>query len=424
MSSDPTKLLVISSWAPPMIGGPQSFANLMKLQPAGSLSILTSAVMIDAESGTKGQWLDAKYYYYDLEGQWTPPAAPATGADAPAPKSMAWSTRLIMFLKKVPLIGPSIAGALIFCYIVLAFTKRARRIIKQDDITVLMGLSDNGPALIATWLTSVLTRKSYVVFLYDLYRGNNLSPFNRLMAAMLEGVIMRRAKYVIVTNDATADHYHRRYGPGIRTAVMYNSVFPENYTAQQQSYNPQPPYKIIFTGHVYWAQEQAVLNLIQAMDQLIDLPVELDLYIPKPNEAVIHAINNKPRIRLTSAPQSEMPKVQSGATLLFLPLAWDTVAPDIIATATPGKFTDYLASGRPMLVHAPDYAYVSQYAKQHNLGLVVDHNDVNELAGAIRRYLQHPEQGRTYIDNAIAIFHQNHDARKNAVKLTELLKMV
>src|SRR5437016_3375663 len=117
MSSDPTKLLIISSWAPPMIGGPQSFSNLMKLQPAGSLSILTSAVMIDAESGTNGQWLDAKYYYYDLDGPWEPPAAAAAGADAPAPQGLGWSTRLIMFLKKVPIVGSTIAGALIFCYI-------------------------------------------------------------------------------------------------------------------------------------------------------------------------------------------------------------------------------------------------------------------------------------------------------------------
>lgn len=420
----PRQLLVISSWAPPMIGGPQSFANLMKLQPEDSLSILTSAVMIDEESGTKGQWLHAKYYYYDLNRPWTPPAPPAPGADTAAPQAIAWSTKLVMVLKKIPLFGSIITSILIFCYITVAFTKRAIKITQENGIQTLMGLSDNGPALVATWLTSLLTRRPYVIFMYDLYRGNNLSPFNALIARLFEGKIMRGARLLIVTNDATADHYQRRYGINLPTAVIYNSVFPENYTAQQQLYKPTAPYKIIFTGHVYWAQEQAVLNLIQAMDKVQDLPVKLDLYIPKANEIITAAVAGKNNIRITAAPQSEMPRVQSEATLLFLPLAWNTKAPDIIATATPGKFTDYLASGRPMLVHAPDYAYVSQYTKQHELGIVVDTNSVEQLAMAIRNYLKNPSAGQRYVDNALRVFHENHDARKNAQKLTELLNMV
>jgi glycosyltransferase involved in cell wall biosynthesis len=160
------------------------------------------------------------------------------------------------------------------------------------------------------------------------------------------------------------------------------------------------------------------------MDKVQDLPVKLDLYIPKANEIITAAVAGKNNIRITAAPQSEMPRVQSEATLLFLPLAWNTKAPDIIATATPGKFTDYLASGRPMLVHAPDYAYVSQYTKQHELGIVVDTNSVEQLATAIRNYLKNPSDGQRYVDNALRVFHENHDARKNAQKLTELLNMV
>jgi glycosyltransferase involved in cell wall biosynthesis len=121
------------------------------------------------------------------------------------------------------------------------------------------------------------------------------------------------------------------------------------------------------------------------------------------------------------AQQSEMPRILREATLLFLPLAWHTKSPDIIATATPGKFTDYLASGRPMLIHAPDYAFVSRYAKQHQLGLVVDQDSPELLAAAIREYLQHPERGKTYVTNALAMFRHNHEAGKNARVLADIL---
>jgi glycosyltransferase involved in cell wall biosynthesis len=160
------------------------------------------------------------------------------------------------------------------------------------------------------------------------------------------------------------------------------------------------------------------------MKKLSDLPLNLELYIPSASPVIKKVILGQTNILLTSAPPGAMPQIQSQATLLFLPLAWNTKAPDIIATATPGKFTDYLASGRPMLIHAPDYAYVSRYGKENNLGLVVDQNSVDALAKAIRDFLADPAQGQKYIDNALRVFHQNHDAHKNAIKLTELLKMV
>jgi glycosyltransferase involved in cell wall biosynthesis len=167
-----------------------------------------------------------------------------------------------------------------------------------------------------------------------------------------------------------------------------------------------------------------VVNLIKALDFLSDLPLELHLYIPQLIESIKKLAQGKKNIKLLSANQSEMPKIQSSATLLFLPLSWNTKSPDIIATATPGKFTDYLASGRPMLVHAPDYAYVSKYTKENQLGLVVDKNDVQLLADTIRNFFKYPSVGQRYINNALKIFYQNHDARKNAQKLKKLLEMI
>jgi glycosyltransferase involved in cell wall biosynthesis len=116
-----------------------------------------------------------------------------------------------------------------------------------------------------------------------------------------------------------------------------------------------------------------------------------------------------------------MPRVQSEATLLFLPLAWGTDAPDIIATASPGKFTDYLASGRPMLVHAPDYSYIARYTREHDVGIVVDRNDVGALADAVREFLQDPARGSRYVENALNVFKTHHDARENAKKLWGLV---
>ncbi len=161
--------------------------------------------------------------------------------------------------------------------------------------------------------------------------------------------------------------------------------------------------------------------MIRTMDELRDLPVRLLLFIPKATRKVLSAVEGRPNVTLTSASQSEVARVQCEATLLVLPLSWGTKAPDIIATATPGKFTDYLASGRPLLVHAPDYSCVARDAKEHGTGIVVDRDDVASLARTIREFLGDPSAGRRYVENALRVFESRHDARKNSRMLWEIL---
>lgn len=417
------KLLIIASWAPPMVGGPQNVYNLFSQFPKDSYTIITSKAAIDAaqSSGVSGNWLPCHYHYFDAP-ETTARAEQLGGAAATAQQPRGVRSIIIAILRRIPLFGRVVLGTANVFSTIRQMTAMIEGVVREEKPSLLLGISDTGPSMIATALASRRTAVPYTYYLFDLYRGNLLPQPYRLTANLIEGRLLRNAAVVIVTNEATERYLQQRYGEHIRTAVVHNSAFADTYPQWRTSYHPNPPYEIVFTGNIYWAQEQAVLSLIAAMRLLHDLPVRLTLYCPKPTERVRAAIDGTPNITLTAAAQSEMPTIQSAATLLFLPLAWNTQAPDIIATATPGKFTDYLAAGRPMLVHAPDYAYVSQYTKQHDLGLVVDRNDVDLLARTIREFLAHPqERGQRYVQNALTVFHRNHDAVKNAAKLRGLL---
>lgn len=72
--------------------------------------------------------------------------------------------------------------------------------------------------------------------------------------------------------------------------------------------------------------------------------------------------------------------------ILFLPMAFNS--PDIIKTASPVKLPEYLASGPPILVHAPEYAYITWYAKKYGWGFVVDKPDLELLKEAVQVLLR------------------------------------
>ena len=416
------KTLIISSWAPPMVGGPQNLYNLFSCMPKEKYDIVTSYHATHGEQSgmTKGTTLPCTYFYFDNVGPLHSLKLEATKV-APTPS---FKTQIYKTISIIPLLGGLMTRSAAYYVGVRQFTSAAIAAARTSNATHLLGISDMGPALLTTYLAHRKTRLPYTIYLFDLYRGNLLPQPYKLIANIMERRILCSAKNVILTNEETEAYYKRRYGGAIRTSVIHNSNFPENFPSHEIDTHQKAPFTITFTGNIYWAQEQAVLNLVQAMDFLKDIPILLKLYCPKPSEKILRAVTNKKNIWLGAALQAQMPKIQSDATLLYLPLAWNTKAPDIIATATPGKFTDYLAAGRPILIHAPDYAYVSKYARKYELGLVVDQNDPKALSEAIRKFLSNPVDGARYVKNALRIFHKNHDARKNAKKLTEIFSMV
>ena len=74
-----------------------------------------------------------------------------------------------------------------------------------------------------------------------------------------------------------------------------------------------------------------------------------------------------------------------------------------------------------MLVHAPDYSYIARYSREHDVGIVVDQDDVSVLAGAVREFLRDPTRGSRYVENSLKMFKTHHDARENAKKLWAIL---
>jgi len=408
---DPFDILVMTTWAPPRIGGPQSFYNLFCQFPRDSYIILTSSQVTEHESGQGGSRLAGKYVFYDRKNP-SPPSAV---------RRRTFLERVEKALRKIPWIGSYVADILSLSGAVAGFTVSALRIVRSSRPDLLLGVSDTGPALTATYIVSKLTKLPYAVYLFDLYRGNRFGPFHRLLARFVEPRLLKDAAVVILTNEETDRHLRNRYGAAYRSQVIHNSAFPEDFERFRTPYDPVPPFTVLFSGNVYWAQEKAVLNIIQAMDSLRDLPVRLDLYIPVAPPMIQQAVAARPNVRLTSAQQSGMPRILCDATLLFLPFSWGTPAPDIIATASPGKYTDYLASGRPMLVHAPDESYITRCAKENGTGIVVSQDSVSALADAIRHFLLEPEAGRSHVEKSLGIFDRYHDARKNANRLWAVL---
>lgn len=415
------KTLFVSRYAPPILGGaPQVMYTLMRDLPQESYVMLTSFYAIDNTSAEIGSWLPGKYIFYDN------PKATREAAQHGVTKTQRQGRFFIDKLKHAakqsPLIRDFIGIPVIFVQL-FTIVWHGRRAVKEQNIDTIMGFSDYGPAVIGSYILHLITRKPLMLYLFDVYKGNSYPFPGHLLAMLFEKRIVRAASKILTTNDTTTDLYARRYGESVRdkTTTLYNATPAKHAGLELPPYEPKEPYSIVFTGSVYWPQIGALRNLVSAIE---GSNIRLTLYSQTPKEILEQ--NNLLGSNVDfmgSAPTDQMPQIQGAADLLFLPLSWNTRSPLIIETATPGKLTDYLTAGRPMLVHAPKDSAVVQYTKENDCAVVVDDNNPEVLRRELDEFFQDPITiGSRIVENAQALHDKNHDADKNARLFRSLLE--
>jgi len=452
MPTNHKKIMFISSYAPPgLAGAPQFMYKLINPLPPESYTILTSFYNIDNVSAKIGTWLPGKYVFYDnpeatktaRQQHDIQPSEVSTNptvrlkrflrntflfpAWVKAPLSAAVKmdlvARLKRLLKKNSFIKTLLGAPLILGQIPLII-REGQRIVKEKRIELLVGFSDYGPAMVATYYIHRRTKIPFYLYLFDLYKGNFYPLTGTLIANWLEPKLIKSANKIIVTNEGTKEVYCQRYGNYLadKIVVLHNSADPKSFLELQTPYQPKSPYTILFPGNIYWPQIRSMQNLVKAIDQINDLDIRFKIYSPHPIEYLKSVGLNSPNIDLSVAPNSEMPKIQSQADILFLPLSWHTKSPEIINTATPGKLTEYLIGGRPILIHAPKESHLVDYAKENEFALVVDEENIDKLADAIRKLLTDQGLANRLISNAQATFLRNHDITKTIEKFKQLLE--
>jgi glycosyltransferase involved in cell wall biosynthesis len=372
------KALIISSWAPPQIGGAQNLYNLfIDINPENYCLLTNEKSLDDLKRG--GPKLNCQYYFFET------------------------------YRNKFKKIYQAI--------------KIGRQIIKNENIEMIMAISDGGFSFYITYILAKITKTPYSIFLFDLWKGN-IFAINSKLIIFFEPILFRNAKKIIVTNDTTKEYYRETYKNEDKLEIIYNSTSPKGYEDAILAERFDDNKKIVYTGNIYWPQKESLINLIDVVANNENLNLTLDIYCPIIPDEIISKYKNNSCINFLYAAPSEMPRIQGEADILFLPFSWDTPAPDIIRTASPGKLTDYLIAGKPILIYAPNYSFIARYAKQNKFAEVIDTPDKELLIQGIKKLLSDKEYRDNLVVNAKKTFYKNHDSHINAEKLTNIINNI
>jgi glycosyltransferase involved in cell wall biosynthesis len=272
----------------------------------------------------------------------------------------------------------------------------------------------------AAYLASRLTGARFYAYLLDQYSHMVSYVMGNSFLRHFESRILKGATAVIVPNEFLRDELRQRFN--VEAVVIHNMCDLDVYRYENNTQHKSNETQIVYTGGVGPLHYDAFRNLLAAIELLERKDVRLHLYAPQSRASIENERIAGPHVIFHEhQPVSTMPAIQQRADILFLALAINSPHPEIVRTAMPGKMGEYLASGRPILVHAPPDSFVASYFRRYECGLVVDQNDPVQLARAIGLLLNNAtlreRLGTRARDRAKADF----DQIKEQVRFTELL---
>lgn len=274
---------------------------------------------------------------------------------------------------------------------------RARQILhalRGQQVTAVIGASGSPFDLPAAWMAAERLRVPFAAWLFDdpvmqwpadtPYRG-----FARWWERLWAGRCLS-----IAPNEVMAEDFAAR-NPRARPAILVRNPAADGAFAPPPVHWPaeEGRVQLLYTGSVYGAQADALRNLLAAIRMTEGFDLTLRTAQSAADLASMGLEGHGLQI-LPHLPHAESLAAQRAADILFLPLAFDSAIPEVIRSSAPAKAAEYLASGRPVLVHAPPGAYVNRLfgdathitgQVEPGAGLVVDRPDPHALVTALHR---------------------------------------
>ena len=293
------------------------------------------------------------------------------------------------------------------------------RILHKENCEAIVTCTADLINMPAGYIASRIIGISYLPYIFDYYSYQWTEPFSRFLANLFEPFLLKGAARIIVPNESLRDELADRYG--VESAVIHNPYDGPKVEADLPWPSSEGEIRIVYTGAIYYVHYDAFRNLVAAIERLGRDNVCLHIYTGDSHrllqsEGILGHVVYHDHLEL-----SESLDVQKNADILFLPLAFASSNPVIVKTSSPGKMGEYLASGRPVLVHAPSDSFISRYFIEHECGFVVEKENADDLADAIREIIDDKDKRSRKVANARQCAREDFNLALIRIKFLELL---
>lgn len=293
---------------------------------------------------------------------------------------------------------------------ILVVVLKGLKIIKKNKVESIFALFPNHYFIIAAYFIHKISELPLTIYWVDVYAEGRPHFFEKWVARIFEKKILLSAKKNFVMTPFLKEYLKNKHGIEAEYLPIPTELTPVNEEHYVKSGNSKE-IRIVFTGGIYTAQLDAVLNLVNALKLINEHKIKLLLITPTKKDWLNKQGIFGENIAIFSAIRDECITFQREADILFLPLAFNTPDPLVVKLSLPSKVLEYFVAKKPILVHAPSDSYIASYAKEKGFAVVVDKPDPNEIKEAILEIINNDKKRETVIANALSTLSE-HNAEK------------
>lgn len=249
-------------------------------------------------------------------------------------------------------------------------------------------------------------------------RGFLKNFWERKINSELQILLDKSSAWMSICEKMT-NEYRNRYG--LEFIPFHNPVDLNLWKPfQRKNYAITDSPTILYAGRIGLGIDKSLELIAKAIDQVNeDLKISSRFVLQtesKPNWAV----NYKCIQYQSFVSYSELPKVFSAADFLILPYDFSSESIKYIKYSMPTKASEFMISGTPVIIFAPEETAIVKYARQYNWAEIITENKTEIIAKSIKSLILNEEKRRTIAENAIRTAEKNH----NATEITKKFKNV
>jgi len=229
--------------------------------------------------------------------------------------------------------------------------------------------------------------------------------------------LLDKASMLMSISEEMAAEYKIRYNKTFIT--FHNTIDIEFWKKhQRKSYDLSESPTILYAGRIGLGIDSSLELFARALQGIND---ELKLsikFIIQTQEKPSWIKNYKNVLHNPFVSYDDLPKVFAESDLLLLPYDFTPDSIKFIKYSMPTKVPEYMITGTPIIIFAPEVTAIVKYAKKYEWAKVITENNIQVVSGTIKQLIKSTELREKYAKNAISIAEKNY----NSTDVTEKFK--
>jgi glycosyltransferase involved in cell wall biosynthesis len=233
-------------------------------------------------------------------------------------------------------------------------------------------------------------------------------------------LLLDKADILMSISDEMAREYKNRYNKQFTT--FHNPIdidFWKKYQRTNYDLNSTPT--ILYAGRIGLGIDSSlelVARVIERVNKELNIFVK---FIIQTQDKPIWIDNYNCVGHSNFVSYNDLPRVFSESDFLLLPYDFSSLSIKYIRYSMPTKAPEYMVSGTPIIIFAPEETAIVKYAERHKCALVIKENNFLELYAGIKQLIENKEMRSQIAQNAIKIAEKNHNSTVITKQFREII---